>query len=119
MSRIMKALVADNDNAAATIRDQPIPASVAGGAFVSPQIQSAPNPHRIPMAWPKIVYLGLAVGAPGVWKRRKAVGPSDGKTNGVRVSMATMDKIPIVIKLLMNKNAALISRLGNRFISHE
>jgi hypothetical protein len=61
-----------------------------------------------------IVLRGLAVGVVGEKKKRNAVGPSDGKTNGVRVNMATPARIAMVRKPLMNMNAAQTGRSGKR-----
>jgi hypothetical protein len=49
-------------------------------------------------------------GARGVKKNRKAVGPSDGKTNGVREIIATAARSAIVTKPLRNMNSAQIGR---------
>src|SRR5215471_11015095 len=61
-----------------------------------------------------MVCRGDAVGDVGVKNSRNAVGPSDGKTNGVRESIATSAMSPIEVKPLMNMNNAHTGRSGNR-----
>src|SRR6185436_20142554 len=87
--RIINAPVEASDSAAAPIRAAETPVAIAGGAWCRPNSHSAPYPHAVPIAWPKIVCRGLAAGARGVKKKRNAVGPNDGKTNGVRETIAT------------------------------
>lgn len=65
LSAIIMAPVAASDNAAAKVRARLTPISIVGIALVRPQTQSAPNPQIIPIAWPKIVCLGLAAGISG------------------------------------------------------
>ena len=57
-----------------------------------------------------MVCRGLAAGARGVKKKRNAVGPSDGKTNGVRDTIATAARSAIVMKPFRNMNKAQIGR---------
>jgi hypothetical protein len=45
-----------------------------------------------------MVFRGLAAFASGEKKKRYAVGPRDGKTNGLPVAKASTAKSPIVIK---------------------
>jgi hypothetical protein len=47
-----------------------------------------------------------------VKKKRNAVGPSDGKTNGVRVAMATAARSAIVAKPFRNMKSAHTWRSG-------
>ena len=54
------------------------------------------------MAWPKTVFRGLEVLPRGEKNRRYAVGPSDGKTNGLWLTSANKASTPIVTKPLTN-----------------
>ena len=57
-----------------------------------------------------MVCRGVAAGARGVKKKRKAVGPSEGKTNGVRDTIATPARSAMVTKPLRNMKSAQIGR---------
>src|SRR5215471_10336731 len=61
-----------------------------------------------------MVLRGLAVGCVGEKKNRNAVGPSDGKMNGVRVTIASRARLPIVTKPFMNIKAAHTCLSWNR-----
>src|SRR6476646_286198 len=63
-----------------------------------------------PRACPRIVLRGLEASARGEKKKRYAVGPSDGKTNGLPVITASRASSPIVTKPLMNTYAARTRR---------
>jgi hypothetical protein len=52
------------------------------------------------------VFRGLAAGRRGVAKRRKAVGPREGKTKGVFDTIATPPRIAIVMKPLIKTKSA-------------
>jgi hypothetical protein len=54
-----------------------------------------------PIACPRIVFRGLEASESGEKKKRYAVGPSDGKTNGLLVKRATKASIPIVMNPLI------------------
>jgi hypothetical protein len=56
------------------------------------------------------VLRGLAAGARGVKKNRKAVGPSEGNTNGVRDTIATAASSAMVTKPFRNMNSAQMGR---------
>jgi hypothetical protein len=57
-----------------------------------------------------MVCRGLAAGARGVKKKRNAVGPSEGNTNGVPDAIATAARTAIVTKPFRNMNRAQIGR---------
>jgi hypothetical protein len=50
------------------------------------------------MEWPRIVLRGLEFSASGAMKSRYAVGPSDGKTNGLPVTTASSASRAMVMK---------------------
>jgi hypothetical protein len=52
----------------------------------------------------------VAAGDLGEKKNKKAVGPRDGNTNGVRETIATPARMAIVTKLFVKVKAAHISR---------
>src|SRR5262245_43400697 len=108
--RIISAPVAARDNAAAPTRAIETPAAIAGGASCSPKIHSAAYPQTMPIAWPKIVCLGDEAGERGEKKNRNAVGPSDGKMNGVWEIIATAANNAIVMKPFRNMKSAQMGR---------
>ncbi len=55
---------------------------------------------------------GAALLSRGVKRRANAVGPSEGKTNGVRVTIASSDRMPIDANPATNRNAATGPRPG-------
>jgi hypothetical protein len=55
-----------------------------------------------PIAWPEIVFRGLEVLPRGLKNSRYAVGPSDGKTKGFRLTSASSASTPIVMKPFTN-----------------
>ena len=61
-----------------------------------------------------MVLRGLAVGKVGEKKRRKAVGPSDGKMNGVWEAIAMAARRAVVINPFRNMKAAQTTRSGKR-----
>ena len=101
-----------NESAAANTRGASTPATVAGGACARPVTRSARYPHAIPIAWPYIVWRGEEVGEVGEKKNRKAIGPSEGNTNGLLVSQASTARIEIVTKPFTNTKSAHIGRSG-------
>src|SRR5512142_3150595 len=68
----------------------------------------------MPMAWPRMAWRGVALGAEGLKKKRNAVGPSEGNTNGVRESAATAPSSPMVTNPFTSMNAAQTTRSSNR-----
>src|SRR5215831_7798666 len=96
------------DSAVARILVQPSSVTMAGPAWCNPVTHRAAYPQAIPIAWLHNAFRGLADGVVGVKNIRKAVAPSEGKMNGVWKTIANPQRMPMLIKPLMNMKRAHI-----------
>src|SRR5579885_1938949 len=94
----MKAPVAESERDAASTLGQKLHGCAPKGTAPAPVATKAAYPQMRPIAWPKTVFRGLAVFPSGVKNRRYAVGPSEGNTNGLRLTSASSASTPMVIK---------------------